>query len=109
MILTKPGYWNSISPSTKAYWQNVANGIRGARICTHRPDINQFGKKADNADMLVRRCSTGGKYGKSVDLKWLSEQTLMDDGYIYVTYISVAERAVIVEQKREEVYSNDCH
>lgn len=101
-ILTTPAYWNSISESTKAYWQSVANALRAVTVCTNRPLLTAHGK----GGLHLRRCSTGGKWGKSADNVWINSESLLKAGYIYVTY---TPKAVRIAAKREAVYSNDNH
>lgn len=99
-ILTKLGYWNSIPEAVKSMWQNTANSHR-MLVCTHRPDAKQF-----RGDTQVRRCSTGGRYGKPADVVGLSMDALIAAGFIFVTYVSKDLR---VAAKCEAIYSNDNH
>lgn len=101
-ILTTPAYWNSIAESTKAYWQSLANALPKYTVCTSRPSLTKYGK----GDLEIRRCSTGGKWGKSADKVWLNGEAMIAAGYCYVTYTPKAER---VAAKREAVYANDNH
>lgn len=100
-ILTKKEYWNSIPESAKSMWQNTAKHYGSTVVCTHRPSIIQF-----RGDQLVRRCSTGGRYGKSADFVRLSVEKLLAKGYIFVTYTPKKEQ---LEQERQRIYSNDIH
>lgn len=104
-ILTTPAYWNSISESTKGYWQSTANVLRAVTVCTNRPSLNEHGK----GGLHLRRCSTGGKWSKSADNVWINSESLLKAGYIYVTYESKGQRAAKVAAKREAVYANDNH
>lgn len=106
-VLTKPAYWNSIQPATRAYWQALANALPYLTVCTHRPSVNLFGKPFPmDRDIKIRRCSTGGKFGKSVDKVWLNEAALKLDGFVFRTYIPAK---IALADKREAVYSNDNH
>ena len=73
MILTTTEYWMRIPPATKSYWRNMEQN-RTVMICTHRPSMKKF--KGENE---VRRCSTGGKYGKCADVVLLSIVDLLED------------------------------
>ena len=99
-ILTTPYYWSSISESTKAYWQATANRVP-CLVCTDRPSLKRF-----PGETRVRRCSTGGRYGKSADVVRLDIKALLAAGYIYQTYIPASVR---LADKREAIYSNDNH
>lgn len=106
-ILTKPSYWNNLCESGKSQWQNTANAMAAngrtasVAVCTHRPDLRDH-----RGSEQVRRCSTGGKYGKSADIVSMSVESLLAAGYVWRTYIP---RAELVEASREAVYSNDTH
>ena len=97
-VLTKPSYWATISPAVRSMWQNVANR-RPYTVCTHRPDV-----RLNRGDDEVRRCSTGGRWGKSADVVWLDVETLIASGYVYRTYIPAD---VALAAARDAVYSRD--
>ncbi len=78
-ILTTFGYWNQLNNSTKKYWRKVTQRMPGIVICTHRPNLRQF-----RGPTQVRRCSTGGRWGKSADIVRLSIVNLENSGYIFV-------------------------
>lgn len=102
-ILTRPNYWNQLSPSAQSAWQNTANAFAhaGRVVCTHRPSVREF----PGSDS-VRRCSTGGKHGKSADRKQMNISAMLRAGYVWRVYIP---RAEAIAAKREEVYCNDNH
>lgn len=99
-ILTKAAYWNSISASVKSMWQNTADAKKGVLVCTHRPDVRTY-----RGNTKVRRCSTGGKWGKSADVVSLSLDALMAHGYILVSYETPAEVSTRIDAARDAVYS----
>jgi hypothetical protein len=101
-ILTKPNYWNSIPEAVKSMWQNIANGS-STIVCTHRPDIRIRDHRGSDK---VRRCSTGGKWGKSADIVSLSIESLLAAGYVWRTYVPRSER---LANEREMIYSDDTH
>jgi len=78
-ILTTQAYWYSIPPSVQAYWRNVAKTTNMA-VCTSRPNARKF-----KGTTIVRRKSTGGKWGKSADKKHLDMEKLLNAGYTLLT------------------------
>jgi len=78
-ILTTQAYWHSVSNSVKAYWRNVAKKTNMV-VCTGRPNARKF-----RGTTTVRRKSTGGKWGKSVDEKHLDVKKLLNAGYTLLT------------------------
>jgi hypothetical protein len=106
-ILTRPNYWTSAPESVKSMWQALANRTAanartsGVVICTHRPDLREH-----RGSKTVRRCSTGGKWGKSSDMVSMSIESLLAAGYVWRTYTPASVR---LADKREMVYSNDTH
>lgn len=79
MIITKKTYWHNLPKSTKSYWQKVAHEMGLVPICTHRPSCREF-----PGITLMRRASTGGKFGKSSDFKKLSLPLLLAGGFIRI-------------------------
>ena len=99
-ILTRPSYWADLNESTKAMWQSLASRT-STIVCTHRPDLREH-----RGSQSVRRCSTGGKWGKSADVVKMSVESLLAAGYVWRTYVRLADR---IAAKREMVYSDDTH
>lgn len=97
-VLTKPNYWAAISPAARSGWQAKANRDNAA-VCTHRPDV-----RANRGKDQVRRCSTGGRWGKSSDVVRLNVDGLLAQGYVWRTYITAA---VALAAARDAVYSRD--
>ena len=81
-------------------WQTLANKARVV-ICTHRPDLREH-----RGSQQVRRCSTGGRWGKSADVVAMSVEGLLAAGYVWRTYIP---RTLAIAAKREEIYCDDTH
>ena len=79
-------------------WQGQANSLPYT-VCTHRPDV-----RLNRGDDEVRRCSTGGRWGKSADVVWLDVEKLLASGYVYRTYIPAA---VVLAAARDAVYNRD--
>lgn len=104
-ILTKSSYWNGLPESVKSMWQSLANRMAEAHhsaiICTHRPDLREHRGSA-----RVRRCSTGGKWGKSADVVSMSVESLLTAGYVWRIYIPANQR---LAARRDATYSNDTH
>lgn len=105
-ILTRQKYWNNLPESVKSMWQHTANKYAKAHhhpcvVCTMRPDLREY-----RGTQPVRRCSTGGRWGKSADVVNLSIEKLLADGYVWKTYIPAADR---LAAKRDAVYSSDEH
>ena len=89
-ILTRPAYWSDLNPGTKAYWRKVAakfgapSSTPGGRawtaiVCTHRPNAREY-----RGANLIRRASTGGRWGKSSDIMRLDLPALLAAGYVLV-------------------------
>lgn len=96
-ILTRPNYWTSCPESTKAMWQALANRT-SVIVCTHRPDLRD-----NRGAQQVRRCSTGGKWGRSADVCSMSVERLLASGYVWRTYTPASVR---LAAKRDAVYSD---
>lgn len=77
-ILTRPGYWNNLQNSTKNYWRGHTK-YGDYIVCTHRPNLREY--KGQNK---LRRCSTGGRWGKSADIVGVNVEKLIRDGYVFV-------------------------
>lgn len=110
-ILTTPAYWNSIPEAVKSMWQNTADQFAHAHtpalVCTHRPLLTDYSRaEIASAGRNVRRCSTGGRWGKSADVVRLPVSSLLASGYILTTYTPAA---AILADKRDEIYSDDTH
>lgn len=99
-ILTRPNYWTSCPESTKAMWQALANRSTSI-ICTHRPDL-----RGHRGSKSVRRCSTGGKWGKRADVVALEVDSLLAAGYVWRTYTPASVRLAV---NRDAIYSDDSH
>jgi hypothetical protein len=78
-ILTTPEYWANCPMQTKTHWRKLASLFDDATVCTHRPNA-RFYRGTDR----VRRCSTGGRWGKSADIVYLSIDALLQHGYSLV-------------------------
>ena len=94
MVLTEPEYWAALQPATRAYWQSVADRHPGVTVCTHRPSAKQF-----HGNCKVRRCSTGGRWGKSADVVQLDVQAMLSAGYDWRCH----EPAAVVAARGEQL------
>lgn len=102
-VLTTPGYWSRCPESVKSMWQSVAEQMfqDGTVVCTHRPSLLRH-----RGNQKVRRCSTGGKFGKSADLVYLNLESLRAEGYVWRRYTPASVR---LASKLDVVYSDDRH
>lgn len=83
-ILTTKEYWDTLPKSTRAYWKNLSKQYPETVICTARPAIrNRSVEKQNRA--LVRRASTGGRWGKPADCQFFDLKELFARGYIFVS------------------------
>lgn len=81
-VLTTPDYWMRIPPSVQAMWRNTACQHKSVIVCTHRPSLSEF-----RGSTKVRRCSTGGRWGKSSDIVGLDLEKLLASGYVWRAYV----------------------
>jgi hypothetical protein len=77
-ILSIANYWKSIPESMRSYWRCIARNT-SVIVCTHRPDARIY-----SGNTPIRRCSTGGKWGKKAGVYRLNLPALLKDGYIFV-------------------------
>lgn len=76
-IITTKEYWESINGGTRAYWRRLQRERKNMWICTHRPNRNI--SRETTLTGVVRRCSTGGRWGKSADTMVMDIPALVAD------------------------------